>query len=78
MGKDVKDGERLAREFLEKCAAEKITGVGLLNALGNSFVAYFCETKFNNHRDRMDELDRFCAYLRSEVDQAAKDSPHGR
>jgi len=78
VGNDVKDGERLAREFLQKCEREKITGVGLLNALGNCFVGYFCAMNFTNHSERMDELDRFTAHLRSEVDTTAKDSPHGR
>lgn len=73
---DQKHGKELGYRFLELCEAEGATGVALLNAIGNALVGYFMVTKFENHQQRMQEVDQWCAALRREVDTASRRTGH--
>lgn len=67
---DQAHGQELGQRFLEMCETDGATGVALLNAIGNALVGFFMVTKFENHRQRMQEVDQWCASLRKEVDKA--------
>lgn len=64
---DIEHGKELSRRFLEMCEEDEATGVALLNAMGNALVGYFMVTKFQNHKQRLQEVDHWCASLREEV-----------
>ena len=67
---DADHGKELGLRFLKMCEDDGATGTALLNAIGNALVGFFMVTKFDNHRDRMKEVDQWCAALRQEVDTA--------
>jgi hypothetical protein len=69
---DQDHGEKLAIRFLKMCEDDGATGVALLNAIGNALVGFFMVTKFDNHFDRMKELDAWYATLKTEVTLAVK------
>ena len=67
---DEEHGKELGFRFLQMCEDEKASGTSLLNAIGNALVGFFMVTKFDNHRDRMKEVEQWCAFLRQEIDKA--------
>jgi hypothetical protein len=71
--RDQRHGQELALRFLAMCQEDRATGTALLNAIGNALVGFFMETPFENHPQRMHEVDLWCATLRREVDKAYRD-----
>ncbi len=67
---DQEKGKDLAFRFLEMCQNEGATGTALLNAIGNALVGYFMTTDFRNRRERMQEVEHWCAHLRKEITTA--------
>lgn len=69
---DQDHGATLALRMLKLCQDDGATGVALLNAIGNALVGFFMTADFENHAERMKEVDQWCKTLRGEIDAAGK------
>lgn len=67
---DQEHGEKLGLRFLRMCRDDGATGTALLNAMGNALVGFFMTAAFDNHQERMAEVDKWCAELKKEISEA--------
>lgn len=68
---DQSSGVDLTRSFLHICQRDGVTGVAIMNAIGNAAVGYFMTETFESRTDRMTEVKSWCSTLCREVESAS-------